>query len=125
MKQSVKTVVVRQLVFLVFGVAIAFLIALYASKTLPPELALPKRCMSDGCFVSAVLFLSVGALLFVSYWGGFDSFSYVMDKLKHKTEASYFDYVRERHAGKKSPSLLFFTTGLVMFSVSLFMALWT
>ncbi|MCR5764114.1 MAG: DUF3899 domain-containing protein, partial [Treponema sp.] len=119
MKASLKTNLVRQCIYLAAAAAAAFLTVLYESRTLPPELAEPKRLLSDGCFVSAVLFLSLGALSFVIYWGGFDSFSYIIAKFKHKTEGTYFDYVKEKHADKKSPSPLFFTTGLIMLALSI------
>lgn len=118
MKVSCKAIIIRQTLFLAASSLIAFLIALYESGMLTEEEGTVKRLISDGSFISAILFLSFGIFLFISHWGGFDSFGYVMAKLKHKTKGSYFDYVRERHAGKKIPSVMFLTTGAVMLLVA-------
>ena len=123
MKSGIKKIIIHQLIFLFTAGIIVFLTALYEKRTLPQELATTQRILCDGTFFAAVIFTFIGLMLFISHWGGFDSFSYIMSKLKNKNTESYFEYVRNRHANKKNPTVLFFTTGLVMLTASICMIL--
>lgn len=125
MKASVKTVIIKQALFLITASFMAFIAALYEKRVIPSEEATIRRLCSDASFVVAVLFLSAGLLLFINHWGGFDSFSYAIAKLRHKTKGSYFDYVKEYHAAKKAPSVLFLTTGVVMLVVAICMGIFS
>lgn len=61
---------------------------------------------ANGCFAAAVLWCGTGALVLISLFGGFDSFSYVSHRVRrrfsrHLREASpkqesYFEYCRRR-----------------------------
>ncbi|MBQ9539440.1 MAG: DUF3899 domain-containing protein [Treponema sp.] len=117
----------------------AFLVALlvmrwesssYASSG--ERLAL-ARVWSDGFFVSAALFASIGILSLVSSWGGFDTLAYGATFLaarftrRDSEHKSYFDYTRakreerraKREKGKSLHALDFVITGLVMLSLSI------
>ncbi len=123
MKFSIKKIIMHQFIFLFAAGVIVFLTVLYEKRALPQELATTQRILCDGAFFASVIFTFIGLMLFISHWGGFDSFSYIMSKLKNKNKESYFEYVRNRHANKKSPTVLFFTTGLVMLTASICMIL--
>ena len=101
-----------------------------AGDPLPAE-----RVWSDGFFVSAALFLSIGILSLVANWGGFDTMRYGASFLaarftrRDSEYKSYFDYVQakrkereERKARRDARSGLspldFIIAGLVMLALS-------
>ena len=99
--------------------------------------ALPlARVWSDGFFVSAALFASVGILSLVSSWGGFDTLSYGASFLaarftrRDSEYKSYFDYVRAKGAEREERkarngargslhALDFVITGMLMLALSI------
>ncbi len=103
-----------------------------AGENLPPA-----RVWSDGFFVSAACFVSVGVLSLLASWGGFDSLSYGASFLlarftrKDSPYKSYFDYVQAKKAeraerkaaqgrsGRLHP-LDFLIVGLLMLAFSIF-----
>ncbi len=100
-----------------------------AGESLPAS-----RVWSDGFFVSAACFASVGILSLLSSWGGFDSLSYGASFLlarftrKDSPYKSYFDYVQakkaERAERKEREARLrpldFLIVGLLMLAFSIF-----
>ncbi len=97
-----------------------------------------ERVWSDGFFVSAALFISIGILSLVSSWGGFDTLSYGASFLaarftrRDSEHKSYFDYVRAKTAERAERRKLrderggagrlnspdFIITGLLMLALS-------
>lgn len=80
--------------------------------------------LADGFFVSGMLLISVGGLLYVSDKGGFDmlvyTFSTVMGRKKGE---SYYSYVTGKRAGGKWLSPM--RDGAVMIGLSaIFAAMW-
>ncbi|MCR5623231.1 MAG: DUF3899 domain-containing protein [Treponema sp.] len=117
----------------------AFLVALAAMRWESSSHAaagdpLPAgRVWSDGFFVSAALFASIGIMSLVSSWGGFDTMKYGASFLaarftrRDSEYKSYFDYVRakaqEREERKDRGSGLhaldFMIAGMLMLALSI------
>lgn len=93
------------------------------------------RLICDGTFITAVLYVSVGGLVFISGHGGFDAFNYAFIKLKdailhprrvdRSENDTYFDYVQEKHKKKKTPFLHFFIIGLVYLVIAIVLVFFT
>ena len=119
----------------------AFLIALLvmrwenSSRAAAGDPLPTERVWSDGFFVSAALFLSIGILSLVASWGGFDTMRYGAGFLtarftrRDSEYKSYFDYVQakakeqeERKARSDARNGLrpldFIIAGLVMLALS-------
>ncbi|MBP5156600.1 MAG: DUF3899 domain-containing protein [Treponema sp.] len=120
----------------------AFLVALAvmrwesSSHAQAGEALATERVWSDGFFVSAALFASIGILSLVSSWGGFDTLSYGASFLaarftrRDSEYKSYFDYVRAKGAEREERkarrnargglhALDFMITGMLMLALSI------
>ena len=112
---------------------IALIIAVYTAVKqgflLAGEVYLNCRYISDGCFVSAVLFIGLGGLFWISATGFFDIFSYgfksllvLFTPLKRTNEhPHYYEYKCEKDAKREGKPITYTTliVGLVMLVVSL------
>ena len=108
-----KKTLISMLVQLTIAIALALGVAVY--QGLGPELAayLNFRCLSDGLFVSTVIFAGMGALLWISTTGFFDIFSYgfksllvLFSPLKKASEhPHYYEYKCEKDAKREGKPL--------------------
>ena len=126
-KPSALATALRSALSLAVAIVLACLVAWYERIAFRgEELSLARRCC-DGAFVSAVLFLSLGGLSFVSHWGGFDAVSYALTSFadifrrpeRRRGKASYADYVHAKHDGRHRPSLRLLIVGAVMLVAAL------
>ncbi len=128
--------VVKKFLLLLVAFLLALLVMRFESASFADagENLPPARVWSDGFFVSAACFVSVGVLSLLTNWGGFDSLSYGASFLiarftrKDSPYKSYFDYVQAKGAeraerksreGRLQP-LNFIIAGLVMLAFSVF-----
>lgn len=100
---------VKKFLLLISAFLLALLVMRWESSTRAAageELPL-SRIWSDGFFVSAALFASVGILSLVAGWGGFDTLAYGAGFLaarftrRDSAYKSYFDYVQAKSAERK------------------------
>ncbi len=117
----------RTLPFVLAAVLLAFAVVLYEGLAFKDAgFSLARRCC-DGAFVSAVLFLSLGGLAFVSRWGGFDALSYALISFtdifrrpeNRRGKGSYFDYVQAKQRGRMQPALRLLAVGAGMLAAAL------
>ncbi len=126
----------RKFLLLLSALLVALLVMRWESSShLAAGDPLPaSRVWSDGFFVSAALFLSIGILSLVSAWGGFDTMAYGAGFLaarftrRDSEHKSYFDYVQAKREERKErreqnkdrrlapPDIII--TGLVMLALS-------
>lgn len=94
---------------LITAVIIAVSVAGYQGFALEQELYLNCRYLSDGFFVSAVIFVGLGVLLWISTTGFFDIFSYAFKSLlvlfsplkKASEHPHYYEYKCEKDAKRE------------------------
>ena len=94
---------------LVIALVIAGMVASGQGFSLAGEVYLNCRYLSDGCFVSAVIFVGMGLLLWISATGFFDIFGYAMKSLlvlfsplkKPGEHPHYYEYKCEKDAKRK------------------------
>ena len=95
---------------LVIALAIAWMVASFQGFVPGGEAYLNCRYFSDGCFVSAVIFVGMGALLWISSTGFFDIFGYAMKSLlvlfsplkKPGEHPHYYEYKCEKDAKRQA-----------------------
>ena len=114
---------------LVIALVIAIPVALGQGFSLQGEAALNCRWLSDGFFVSAVIFIGMGGLFWVSTTGFFDIFSYGFKSLfvlfsplkKAREFPHYYEYKCEKDAKRegKPISHTVLVAGLICLAVSL------
>ncbi|MBP5465313.1 MAG: DUF3899 domain-containing protein [Treponema sp.] len=101
---------VKKFLLLISAFLLALLVMRWESSTRAAageELPL-SRIWSDGFFVSAALFASVGILSLIAGWGGFDTLAYGAGFLaarftrRDSAYKSYFDYVQAKSAERKA-----------------------
>ena len=113
------------------GIALLIAIPVALNQGLSMEGAAHLNCrwLSDGFFVSAVIFVGMGGLLWVSTTGFFDIFSYAFQSLlvlfsplkKGKEFPHYYDYKCEKDAKRegKPISHTVLVVGLICLAASL------
>ncbi len=116
---------------------IALLTAQYESAVLSRSMTdavfSATRKISDGCFVSGALALSLGGLIAIAEHGGLDALRYALwrlgERIRHpkveeraETE-SYYDYVKARQERQKAPCAHFLGVGALFLALSLIFAL--
>lgn len=119
------------------AIAVAAVIVLivmnYEIATYGKEAALLVQFFSDGCFVSAVLYLGCGVLLFISEAGNFYGIQYLgyalvylfsFRKERFEGRKDYYTYCKEKKAKQKERGksslkwvLLFVGLGFLLLSV--------
>lgn len=114
---------------LVIAAGIALAVAVKQGFALQRELFLNCRFLSDGFFVSTVIFLGFGLLLWVSATGFFDIFSYgfksllvLFSPLKKASEhQKYYEYKCEKDAKREGKPVAFTVlwVGLICLALSL------
>lgn len=114
---------------LVIALVIAIPVAIGQGFSLSGEAALNCRWLSDGFFVSAVIFVGLGGLFWVSTTGFFDIFSYGFKSLfvlfsplkKVKEFPHYYDYKCEKDAKREGKPITHtvLVVGLICLAVSL------
>lgn len=113
---------IKQGIFIFIASVVAVLVAIYEKKVLPEEYATTIRLFCDGTSVSAIIFLFIGIMQFISRRGMFDSFGYALARFK-KSPVTYLDYVQHKQEKRKNSyaknQLLFITTGSFMLVLSL------
>ena len=95
---------VKVLVQLIVGLLIAFLIAYYQGVFAFTKASDIVMAIGDGFTVAAVLYLGMGALMWISTTGFFDIFSYAFKRaarvfipgLFQDTEARFYEYKVEK-----------------------------
>ena len=113
-----KNTVIATAVQLAVAAVIAVAIAVY--QGLGAEWYWNFRCLSDGFFVSAVLFVGFGLLIWVASTGFFDIFSYGVKSLlmlfsplkRAKEHPHYYEYKCEK-ASKRGDKPATYTTLLI------------
>ena len=133
----------RKYVLCIIALVVAVAVVLWerASFTASGAAFTIFRLWCDGCFVSAIVFLSVGMILLVERWGGFDSLSYSAGRLfsrfthgRQVDEAealgaaggeSYFDYPRRKSEERKNRKgfVDFLIVGAIMLAFSFLLLL--
>ena len=124
-----KKTLISLAVQLVIALVIAIPVALGQGFSLQGEAALNCRWLSDGFFVSAVIFIGMGGLFWVSTTGFFDIFSYGFKSLfvlfsplkKAREFPHYYEYKCEKDAKRegKPISHTVLVAGLICLAVSL------
>ena len=137
MTADIKSRMLRYGITTLIGLAIAAGVAFLQGISGAESSVEMYRILCDACFVSAMLLICSGLMIWVSNLGtflivnyGFKSlFSmYSRDKEKRNPEGSFFDYQQKRMA-RKTPFLFivivgcFFLIGACIFNV-LFMSAW-
>lgn len=122
-----KKTVISTLVQLAIASAIAVMIAIY--QGLGAEMYWNMRCLSDGFFFSAVLFVGFGLLIWISGTGFFDIFSYGFKSLlmlfsplkRAKEHPHYYEYKCEKAAKREGKVSMLSTlvTGVIALVASL------
>lgn len=126
MKVNKKTVIATA-VQMAIAAVIAVGIAVY--QGLGAEWYWNFRCLSDGLFVSAVLFIGFGLLIWVAATGFFDIFSYGVKSLlmlfsplkRAKEHPHYYEYKCEKASkrGDKPATHTTLLTGMIALVLSL------
>ncbi len=101
----------RYIITAAVGLIIAAAIIVYEYMVMDESSQL-VRMFSDGFFVSGILMLCAMLLCFASNGGGFDSFSYLGKKIRHRFERDkseklpdYYTYVTARREKGRIPLL--------------------
>lgn len=129
----------KKYVGVIVSVVISLLICtglIYLENSLNSKHPLPLlRLICDGTFITAVLFVSIGGLVFIAQHGGFDAFNYAFIKLKdmilhpRKMDRSdndtYFDYVQSKKSKKRTPCRHLLIIGLIYLLVSIILVFYT
>lgn len=109
---------------------IALIIAVYTAVKqgflLAGEAYLNCRYISDGCFVSAVLFIGLGGLFWISATGFFDIFSYGFKSLlvlfsplrKPHEHEKFYEYKLAKDAKRGKPLYFLLIVGLACLAIS-------
>ncbi len=128
MKLNKKTLI-SIAVQLLIALVIAIPVAVGQGFSLKGEAALNCRWLSDGFFVSAVIFVGFGGLFWVSTTGFFDIFSYAFKSLfvlfsplkKVKEFPHYYDYKCEKDAKREGKPISYtvLVVGLICLAASL------
>ncbi len=113
----------------VIAALIAYLVAEAQGLRIGQEAYLVCRYLSDGLFVSALVFVSFGALMWISTTGFFDIFSYAFNSLlvlftplkKPSEQKHYYEYKSEREAKRQGKPVTHtvLITGLIFLALSL------
>ena len=124
-----KKTLISMAVQLVIAAGLSVLAASAQGFKLGGELWLNCRYLSDGFFISAVLFIGMGVLLWVSTTGFFDIFGYAMKSLlvlfsplkKPSEHPHYYEYKCEKEAKRegKPISHTVLVVGLICLAASL------
>ena len=123
----------KTLISLAGQLCIALVIAAYTAASQgfawTGEVHLNCRYFSDGCFVSAVFFIGMGGLFWISATGFFDIFSYgfksllvLFSPLKTiKEHPHYYEYKCEKDAKREGKPITYTTliVGVAMLLISL------
>ena len=114
---------------LVIALVIAGMVASGQGFSLDGEAYLNCRYFSDGCFVSAVIFVGMGLLLWVSSTGFFDIFGYAMKSLlvlftplkKASDHPHYYEYKCEKEEKRKGKPITYtvLVVGVIVLALSL------
>ena len=108
---------IRYIVSLVIGIAVSIsVLAFYGWDK--------KIYYCDAFFASGAILVSIGALAFVSYYGGFDIFGYVFTSLRtNRRYHDLYEYVNAKNEKRKKPYFPFMPylmVGIVFIIASLF-----
>ncbi len=114
---------------LVIALVIAGMVASAQGFSLEGAAYLNCRYFSDGCFVSAVIFVGLGLLLWISTTGFFDIFGYAMKSLlvlfsplkRPGEHPHYYEYKCEKDAKRKGKPITHtvLIVGLIVLVLSL------
>ncbi len=118
-KFSVKAIFHWLIAFFI-ALIFAFAVFFYEKNNFSLEFS-NARMICDACFVTSVIFISFGALTFVSQNGGFDALRYAtikfLDTIRHPNpddraeKETYYDYVKSKRRQKKHNVLYLFIIG--------------
>ncbi len=97
--------------------------------------SLAFAALSNACFVTAVLYIGVGALIWISTTGLFDIFGFGFKSLKYlftpiakdPNEGGYYEYMMEKREKRKGKPIPYFmlVIGVVALALSIiFLVLW-
>ena len=124
-----KNTLISLLVQLLIASGIALAVAVNQGFSLQGQLFLNCRFLSDGFFVSTVIFLGLGLLLWISTTGFFDIFSYGFKSLlvlftplkKASEHPHYYEYKCEKDATRSSKHINYTVlwAGLICLGLSL------
>ena len=122
MKKNLKITLIAASAGLAFAVVIAAIRGVFTADSAKEIL----QCLTDGSFVSAVILLCVGLLLFSGNGGTFDMLSYgtktlfsVFQSDKKRLERESFAEYRARKSQMPKPVLPFLAAGLGFLVLSL------
>lgn len=122
MKKNLKITLIAVSAGLAFSIVVAAVRGVFTSDSAKQTL----QCLTDGSFVSAIILLCVGLLLFSGNGGTFDMLAYGTKTLfsvfqsdkKRKERESFADY-RARKSQTSKPVVPFLAAGLVFLVLSL------
>lgn len=128
MKQGIQRNLVEWLVCFVLALAVCIGVILYEKGFAQWGIA---RMACDGCFVSGILFVGLGVLVWVANFNGFTSLGYAWyllvrklspSRARFEERLSYVEYVQSHQKKNKNPVCIL-VTGLVYIVLS-FVFLW-
>ena len=113
------------------GLALAFAVMVSRGLFSKPSLADKLMAVGDGFTVAAVLYIGMGALIWISSTGFFDIFSYAVKKAAHAIvpgmvqddAGRYYEYKVEKEAKRTNGILEYFTLklGIIFLIISAFL----
>lgn len=129
MKKNIKTLI-KFIICFFCASGISLLIFFYEAKFSNQEnFYSVSRRLCDGFFISGILFLTFGILLFCVNNGGFNFLSYVFYSIKHfltnkknlseNSKKSYFDYCTQEKSKRKNSPLAAVLCGIFFIILSL------
>lgn len=129
MKMNIKTLI-KFLVCFVIASGISLLIFFYETKFSSPEnFYSASRRLCDGFFISGIVFLALGILIFCANKGGYNFLTYTFYSIKfffsnkknlsENHKKTYFDYSAQKNANKKSPPIASISCGIFFIILSI------
>lgn len=127
--ESNKKTLLSMAVQFVIVLAIAAAIALYEGVLDATETHQILRCLSDGFFVPAILFVGFGLMMWIAGTGFFDIFGYAFKSLfaiftplkKLKEHPKYYDYrcAKDEKRKEKPATNTLLVTGLIALALAM------
>lgn len=109
-----KQVLIQYTISFVIAVVICAAVALYELQSYGNTPVNRIRFLCDGFFVSAVLFMGFGVMLWISQAGGFHAFSYLLYSVRYtftpvkahfEDRKSYYEYKLEKESRRSDNKL--------------------
>lgn len=126
-----KKTLISMLIELVVALGVAFAAAFAFGFSTGTAAHLNCRYLSDGCFISAVMFIGIGGLMWIASTGFFDIFGYAFKSLlvlfvpikKPSEFPHYYEYKCEKDAKREGKSVTYtvLISGLIVLALSVLM----